>query len=152
MSVPELVGGLPPPCRMAIPRVFFIVRHNADNQRTTTPLDFLNNKKDCKNLQNNIEDSERREQKQMKTEISDLVMPSRILSYLKILKVEGNAKSSLNLHLLVSAKRGFGLLCVIRCRRWSQPRGGCCCVTHGLGRGQQANKGIGLVEAAHSVE
>ena len=115
MSVPELVGGLPPPCRMAIPRVFFIVRHNADNQRTTTSLDFLNNKKDCKNLQNNIEDSERREQKQMKTEISDLVMPSRILSYLKILKVEGNAKSSLNLHLLVSAKRGFGLLCVIRC-------------------------------------
>lgn len=152
MSVPELVGGLPPPCRMAIPRVFFIVRHNADNQRTTTSLDFLNNKKDCKNLQNNIEDSERREQKQMKTEISDLVMPSRILSYLKILKVEGNAKSLLDLYLLVSAKRGFGLLCVIRCRRWSQPRGSCCCVTHGLGRGQRANKGIGLVEAAHSVE
>ena len=134
---------------MAIPRMFFIVRHNTDNQRTTTSLDFLNNKKDCKNLQNNIEDSERREQKQMKTEISDLVMPSRILSYLKILKVEGNAKSLLYLHLLVSAKRGFGLLCVIRCR---QPRGGCCCVTHGLGRGQQANKGIGLVEVAHSVE
>lgn len=57
MSVPELVGGLPPPCRMAIPRVFFMVRHNADNQRTTISLDFLNNKKDCKNLQNNIEDS-----------------------------------------------------------------------------------------------
>lgn len=87
MSVPELVGGLPPPCRMAIPRVFFMVRYNADNQRATTSLDFLNNKKDCKNLQNNIEDSERREQKQMKTEISDLVMPSRILSYLKILKL-----------------------------------------------------------------
>ena len=57
MSVPELVGGLPPPCRMAIPRVFFMVRHNADNQRTTISLDFLNNKKDCKNLQNNIEET-----------------------------------------------------------------------------------------------
>lgn len=84
---PRTRRGLAAPLPNGDPPVFFMVRHNADNQRTTTSLDFLNNKKDCKNLQNNIEDSERREQKQMKTEISDLVMPSRILSYLKILKL-----------------------------------------------------------------
>ena len=56
MSVPELVGGLPPPCRTAIPRVFFMLWYGIDNQISITPLDFLNNKKACKNLQNNIEE------------------------------------------------------------------------------------------------
>ena len=57
MLVPDLVGGLPPPCRMAIPRVFFMVLHNADNQLTGIILSFLNNKNASKNLQNNIEDT-----------------------------------------------------------------------------------------------
>ena len=63
MLVPDLVGGLPPPCRMAIPRVFFIVLHNTDNQSTGIALGFLNNKNASKNLQNNIEDNTNRAQK-----------------------------------------------------------------------------------------